>query len=73
MGNHAVTATAIPGLMVVQLKLHEDARGWFKEGWHRAALAEAGLADTITWYQEHEDWWRPSKQATEAFYATKGQ
>jgi dTDP-4-dehydrorhamnose 3,5-epimerase len=45
MGNHAVTATAIPGLMVVQLKLHEDARGWFKEGWHRAALAEAGLPD----------------------------
>ena len=34
---------------------------------------EAGLADTITWYQEHEDWWRPHKQATEAFYATKGQ
>ena len=34
---------------------------------------EAGLADTITWYQEHEDWWRPGKQATEAFYAAKGQ
>ncbi len=34
---------------------------------------EAGLADTITWYQEHEDWWRPHKQATEAFYAAKGQ
>ena len=34
---------------------------------------EAGLADTINWYQEHEDWWRPHKQATEAFYATKGQ
>jgi dTDP-glucose 4,6-dehydratase len=34
---------------------------------------EAGLADTITWYREHEDWWRPHKQATEAFYATKGQ
>jgi dTDP-glucose 4,6-dehydratase len=34
---------------------------------------EAGLADTIGWYQAHEDWWRPHKQATEAFYATKGQ
>jgi dTDP-glucose 4,6-dehydratase len=34
---------------------------------------EAGLADTVGWYQEHEDWWRPHKQATEAFYATKGQ
>jgi dTDP-glucose 4,6-dehydratase len=34
---------------------------------------ESGLGDTITWYQEHEAWWRPAKQATEAFYATKGQ
>jgi dTDP-glucose 4,6-dehydratase len=34
---------------------------------------ESGLADTITWYQQHEDWWRPAKQVTEAFYATKGQ
>jgi dTDP-glucose 4,6-dehydratase len=34
---------------------------------------ETGLGDTVTWYQEHEDWWRPSKDATEAFYATKGQ
>jgi len=34
---------------------------------------ESGLADTIAWYQQHEDWWRPHKQATEAFYATKGQ
>lgn len=34
---------------------------------------EAGLADTIAWYQQHEDWWRPHKQATEASYAAKGQ
>jgi dTDP-glucose 4,6-dehydratase len=34
---------------------------------------EAGLADTIAWYQEHEDWWRPAKEATEAAYAAKGQ
>ena len=34
---------------------------------------EAGLADTVAWYRSHEDWWRPHKQATEAFYATKGQ
>ena len=34
---------------------------------------EAGLADTVEWYRAHEDWWRPAKQATEAFYATKGQ
>jgi dTDP-glucose 4,6-dehydratase len=34
---------------------------------------EAGLADTVEWYRTHEDWWRPGKQATEAFYASKGQ
>jgi dTDP-glucose 4,6-dehydratase len=34
---------------------------------------EAGLADTIRWYEDHEDWWRPHKQATEASYAAKGQ
>jgi dTDP-glucose 4,6-dehydratase len=34
---------------------------------------ESGLADTIAWYQEHEDWWRPDKESTEASYAAKGQ
>ena len=34
---------------------------------------ESGLADTIEWYQAHEDWWRPHKEATEATYAAKGQ
>ena len=34
---------------------------------------EAGLADTVDWYRRREDWWRPHKQATEAFYAAKGQ
>ena len=34
---------------------------------------EAGLARTIEWYREHEDWWRPHKEATEAAYAAKGQ
>ncbi len=32
-----------------------------------------GLAATIDWYRTHEDWWAPSKDATEAFYAGKGQ
>ena len=34
---------------------------------------ESGLADTIAWYQQHEDWWRPHKDATEAGYAARGQ
>ena len=34
---------------------------------------ELGLADTIRWYVDHADWWRPAKHATEASYAAKGQ
>ena len=32
-----------------------------------------GLAATIQWYRDNEAWWAPAKDATEAFYATKGQ
>jgi dTDP-glucose 4,6-dehydratase len=28
-----------------------------------------GLAATVQWYRDNEDWWRPQKQATEAKYA----
>jgi dTDP-glucose 4,6-dehydratase len=34
---------------------------------------EAGLADTIAWYRDHEAWWRPAKERTEAAYAARGQ
>ncbi|MFK4761402.1 dTDP-glucose 4,6-dehydratase [Microbacterium sp. ZW T5_45] len=34
---------------------------------------ESGLADTIRWYRDNEAWWAPSKDSTEAFYASKGQ
>lgn len=34
---------------------------------------ESGLADTIQWYRDNESWWAPSKDKTEAFYASKGQ
>ncbi|WME22420.1 MULTISPECIES: dTDP-glucose 4,6-dehydratase [Brachybacterium] len=33
----------------------------------------AGLAATVDWYRENEDWWRPQKAATEAKYAQVGQ
>lgn len=33
----------------------------------------AGLADTIQWYRDHEDWWRPAKATTEAKYKAQGQ
>jgi len=34
---------------------------------------EAGLTATIDWYRTNEPWWAPAKDATEAFYASKGQ
>jgi dTDP-glucose 4,6-dehydratase len=34
---------------------------------------EAGLASTVAWYHDHEDWWRTRKPATEAAYAAVGQ
>jgi dTDP-glucose 4,6-dehydratase len=34
---------------------------------------ESGLAATIEWYRDNESWWAPAKDATEAFYASKGQ
>ena len=33
----------------------------------------AGLAETIAWYRDNEQWWRPAKEATEARYAAQGQ
>lgn len=32
-----------------------------------------GLAETIKWYADNENWWKGSKQATEAKYAKAGQ
>lgn len=32
-----------------------------------------GSAETIAWYRDNEDWWRPAKEATEAKYAAQGQ
>ena len=43
-------------------------------GWEpRYVDFEEGLARTIDWYREHDAWWRPHKEATEAGYAAKGQ
>lgn len=32
----------------------------------------SGLADTIKWYQDNENWWKPQKQTTEAKYKEIG-
>ncbi|MCD4549739.1 MULTISPECIES: dTDP-glucose 4,6-dehydratase [unclassified Schaalia] len=33
----------------------------------------SGLADTIEWYRNNEQWWAPLKEAVEAKYAAQGQ
>ncbi|GAA5205819.1 sugar nucleotide-binding protein [Microbacterium kyungheense] len=37
--------TPIPGLVVFELPVHGDARGWFKENWQREKMTAAGLPD----------------------------
>lgn len=41
----AVAQTAIPGLVVFDLPVHGDARGWFKENWQREKMTALGLPD----------------------------
>jgi dTDP-4-dehydrorhamnose 3,5-epimerase len=38
-----LTRTNIPGLVVVDLSVHGDNRGWFKENWQRAKMIELGI------------------------------
>jgi len=37
--------TPIPGLLLFQLPVHGDNRGWFKENWQREKMLELGLPD----------------------------
>lgn len=41
----AVRPTAIPGLLIIDLPLPGDSRGWFKENWQREKMVAAGLPD----------------------------
>jgi dTDP-glucose 4,6-dehydratase len=43
-------------------------------GWEpRFSNFDAGIEDTIAWYRDNEDWWRPQKALTEAKYKEQGQ
>lgn len=43
-------------------------------GWEpRLTSFRDGLAETIEWYRDHEEWWGPLKAEVEAKYAKKGQ
>jgi dTDP-4-dehydrorhamnose 3,5-epimerase len=41
----SATPTPIPGLLLLDLPVHGDARGWFKENWQRQKMTAAGLPD----------------------------
>lgn len=42
---HTIVATPIEGLLIVNLPLHGDERGWFKEHWQRDKMVALGLPD----------------------------
>lgn len=41
----AAHATPIPGMLLFDLPVHGDNRGWFKENWQREKMIAAGLPD----------------------------
>ncbi|MDR1188369.1 MAG: dTDP-4-dehydrorhamnose 3,5-epimerase, partial [Bifidobacteriaceae bacterium] len=62
----AVGATSIDGLTVIDLDVHRDARGWFKENWQRANMAALGLPrfDPV----QHNMSYNPRKGATRGIH-----
>ena len=45
MGELSIRTTPIPGLLVIDLPVHGDNRGWFKESWQREKMTALGLPD----------------------------
>lgn len=41
----AVEETPIPGLLMMDLTVHDDSRGWLKENWQRAKMHALGVPD----------------------------
>ena len=41
----AIRETTIPGMVLVDLPVHGDNRGWFKENWQREKMVALGLPD----------------------------
>ncbi|WP_406249605.1 sugar nucleotide-binding protein [Microbacterium sp. M] len=41
----SISETTIPGLLIAELPVHGDSRGWFKENWQREKMIAAGLDD----------------------------
>ena len=45
MAELTIARTEIPGLLRIDLPVHEDNRGWFKENWQREKMVALGLPD----------------------------
>lgn len=45
MRHLTLSTTTIPGLLVLELPVHGDNRGWFKENWQREKMVGLGLPD----------------------------
>lgn len=42
-----IQETSIPGLLILDLPVHGDSRGWFKENWQREKMIALGLPDFV--------------------------
>ncbi len=42
-----ITPLDLPGVMLVRVRPHGDARGWFAETWREDAMAEAGIPSFV--------------------------
>lgn len=41
----SISATTIPGVLMITMPVHGDNRGWFKENWQREKMVRLGLPD----------------------------
>ena len=62
-----VSGTSIPGLLVLDLTVHGDARGWFKENWQREKMTALGIPD-CRWVQNNVSY-NVSRGATRGIHA----
>jgi len=66
----AIHPTAIPGLLILDLPLHGDARGWFKENWQREKMA--GSAEYVVQRRGGGDPWASCRAVGQVDWSGQG-